>query len=320
MNDFTIRMDHFDGMSTPIDEYPEIYNYDAARGALWSLPESQILLGLNGQGGVEVADLNSDSPHILISASSGAGKSVTARSIATQALIKGFEVVFLDIKRHSHRWAKNLPGVHYAGTLPEIASALKSLGVHLHRRNEIVNDYPGEIEDAEVGPRIMVVFEEMNATMDALADLEKQMDRTAYKPSRAFGDVMFLGRAAKISVVAVSQYAKAVMRPAILENFGTRVLIRHSWETWNGLVPRASSSGGAPPAPTHVGRGYVVVGGRPTQLQILFIPEEVGASLVRDAYDARVRAGLVDAPRKRDVRRFERAAVAATARATGLEP
>lgn len=319
-DDFTLRMDEFDGLSTPIDEYPEIYDYAAARGAFWTIRESEILLGVNGQGAEEIADLDSDSPHILISASSGAGKSVTARSIATQALVKGFEVVFLDIKRHSHRWAKNLPGVHYAGTLPEIASALKSLGVHLHKRNEIVNDYPGAIADAPVGPRIMVVFEEMNATLDALSDFEKQMSRTELKPSRAFGDVMFLGRAAKISVVAISQYAKAVMRPAILTNFGTRILINHDWETWAGLVPRSSSTGGQPPAPPEVGRGHNVVGGRPAQLQLLFIGEEESAQIVRDAYDARVRAGLVKAPSKRQVRKYERAAIAATVKATGLQP
>lgn len=297
-----IKLDEFEGASTPIDEYPEVYGYEEARRDLWALPESKILLGLNGQATVEVSDVDSDSPHILISAASGAGKSVTARAIATQALIKGYEVVFLDIKRHSHRWARNLPGVHYAATLPEIASALKSLGVHLHRRNEIVEEWPGDIADAPVGPRILVVFEEMNATMDALADFEKQLDRTAYKPSRAFGDVMFLGRAAKIAVVAVSQYAKGVMRLAILENFGTRILIRHSWESWNGLVPRASSSGGAPPAPRAIGRGYVVTGGHPTQLQIVYLEEELCAQLVRDAHAARERAGLTPP----DVSRGER--------------
>lgn len=317
---FTIRMDEFEGLSTPIDEYPGIYDYEAARATLWNLPESQILLGVNGQEGAEVADLDADSPHILIAASSGAGKSVTARAIATQALIKGFEVVFLDIKRHSHRWAKNLPGVHYAGSLPEIASALKSLGVHLHKRNEVVDEWPGDVKDADVGPRIMVVFEEMNATMDALTELEKQMDRNAFKPSRAFADVMFMGRAVKISVVAITQGAKAVLRPALLTNFGTRILIAHDWETWASLVPRSSSTGGQPAAPKDVGRGYSVSKGHPTQAQLLFLSEELSAQLVRTAYDARVRAGLVRAPSKRQVRKFERAAIDATRAATGMEP
>lgn len=320
MEDFKIDLGMFDGLSTPIDEYPEIYDYDAARSVLWSLPESQLLLGINGQADAEVADLDADSPHVLIAASSGAGKSVTARSIATQALIKGFEVVILDIKRHSHRWAKNLPGVHYAGSLPEIASALKSLGVHLHKRNEIVDKWPGDVKDADVGPRIVVIFEEMNATMDALADLEKQMARNEFKPSRGFSDVMFMGRAVKMSVVAITQGAKAVLRPAILTNFGTRVLIAHDWESWAALVPRSSSSGGQPPAPKEVGRGYSVVKGHPTQVQLLFLGEEECAELVRHAYAARVAAGHVRAPKRRDVRRYEREAIAATQRATGMEP
>lgn len=320
MSDFTIDMGHFDGFSTPIDEYPSIYDYESARGDFWSLSESEILLGVNGQGEAEVADLDADSPHILVSASSGAGKSVTARAIATQALIKGFEVVFLDIKRHSHRWAKNLPGVHYAGSLPEIASALKSLGVHLHKRNEVVDQWPGDVKDADVGPRIIVVFEEMNATMDAMTDFEKQLERNSLKPSRCFNDVMFMGRAVKISMVAVTQGAKAVLRPSVLTNFGTRLLIAHDWESWSALVPRSSSSGGQPASPTAVGRGYSVVKGRPSQVQFLFIEEEACAEMVRHAYAARVRAGLVSSPSKRQVRKYERQAVAATQRATGMEP
>lgn len=317
-----IDLGRFDGCDTPIDDFPEIYDYESGRGVLWSLPESQALLGLNGQGDPEVVDFAGDSPHVLINATTGAGKSVAARTIATQALIKGAEVIILDVKRISHRWAKNLPGVTYASSLPEIASALVSLGVHLHKRNEIIEQWPGDVESADVGPRLVVVFEELNATMDALAELEKQGSRDSYTPSRAFGDIMFLGRAAKVNMIGIAQYAadRKVLRPAIRENFGTRVLIRHTWESWNALVPRASRSGGSPAAPTAVGRGYVVKGGRPVQSQLLYLDEELSAELVRHAYAARERAGLIATPSKRQVRRYQREAIAATQRQTGMEP
>lgn len=307
------------GMSTPRTRYPDMYDYEDARSVMWSLPESEILLGLDGTGEPVTADLTDDSPHILISAASGAGKSVTARSIATQALIKGYTVVFLDAKRHSHRWAKNLPGVLYASSIADIATALVSVGAEMHRRNEVVEGWPGSIESAPVGPPILVVFEEMNATMDALKDADKKIGRDEVTATSSFEEIMFLGRAARCHVVAIGQRVDAtVMKVAVRENFGVRILIRHSWETWSLLVPKTSSRGGQPAAPQEAGRGHVVYGGRPLQTQLMYLSEETAAALVRDAHDARERAGLIEPPlSRREDRKRARAAVAATQRATG---
>jgi hypothetical protein len=306
----------YSGMSSPRSEFPSIYDYEAARATMWQLPEHEILLGVDGEGSPITFDLHQDSPHALISAASGAGKSVTARSIATQALIKGYSVVILDAKRHSHRWAKNLPGVHYASSMPEIGNALVSVAAEMHRRNEVVEEWPGSVETAPVGSRVLVIFEEMNATMDALADLDKQLPRGGYGTSAAFGDIMFLGRAARIHMLAIAQYAdRNTLKTAWRENFGVRILIQHSWEAWNMLVPRAGRSGGAPAAPTAKGRGYVVVKGRAVESQLMFLPEELSAQLVRDADAARERVGLT----RRQDRRRARQAVAATQRSTGRE-
>lgn len=312
--EFDFSQGPYSGMSTPRNEFPKLYGYAEAAECMWSLAESEILLGVDGEGSPITADLASDSPHILISAASGAGKSVTARSIATQALVKGYTVVILDAKRHSHRWAKSLPGVHYATSMPEIANALVSVAAEMHRRNEVVEEWPGSVETAPVGPRILVLFEEMNATMDSLADLDKQLSKGDYGTSAAFGDVMFLGRAAKVHMVAVSQYADAkTLKTAWRENFGVRILIQHSWEAWNMLVPRAGRAGGAPAAPTQKGRGYVVVNGKARETQLTFLDEEMAASLVREY------APPVQTTSRRKIKRQERQSIAATNRATGRD-
>jgi hypothetical protein len=315
MNAFDFSQGPYSGMSTPRNEFPALLTYADASERMWSLPEHEIFLGVDGEGAAITWDMGADSPHALISAGSGAGKSVTARSIATQALAKGATVVILDAKRHSHRWAKNLPGVHYACTMPEIGNALVSVAAELHRRNEVVEQWPGDVETAPVGPRIVLIFEEMNATMDSLADLDKQQSRGAYTCAQAHKDILFLGRAAKINEVAISQYAadRGVLSPALRENFGVRILIAHTWETWNALVPRAGRAGGAPAAPTAKGRGYVVVKGKATETQLLLIDEEMAAHLVRG------RESQQERPRvsRRQDRRRARRATAATARATG---
>lgn len=313
--DFNFSQGPYSGMSTPRNEFPSLYAYSDASDALWSLPTTQLLLGVDGEGAPVTFDLGGDSPHALISAASGSGKSVTARSIATQALVKGFTVVFLDAKRHSHRWAKNLPGVHYASTMPEIGNALVSVATEMHRRNEVAEDWPGPVETAPVGPPILVVFEEMNATVDALADLDKQMAKGGYDSGTAFKDIMFLGRAARCHILAISQYAdRNVLKPAVRENFGVRILIQHSWEAWNMLVPRASRAGGAPPAPTAKGRGYVVVNGKARETQLLFLEEEMAASLVRNADAANPRPRQSTRQQRRQAKRQTRAAARATGR------
>lgn len=310
--EFDFTQGPYSGMSTPRNDFPKILTYADAQASMWSLPESMLYLGVDGEGSPITADLASDSPHVLISAASGAGKSVTARSIATQALVKGYTVVILDAKRHSHRWAKSLPGVHYATTMPEIANALVSVAAEMHRRNEVVEQWPGDVESAPVGSRILVLFEEMNATMDSLADLDKQLAKGDYGTTAAFGDVMFLGRAAKVHMVAVSQYADAkTLKTAWRENFGVRILIQHSWEAWNMLVPRAGRAGGAPAAPTQKGRGYVVLNGKARETQLMYMDEELSASLVREFAPP-----IASTPRRKE-RRQARDAIAATGRATG---
>lgn len=315
---FDINDGPYQGMSTPRSEFPPILDYEGARQTLWSLPEHELMLGVSGEGDAVTADLRADSPHILISAGSGAGKSVTARTIATQALIKGYTVVFLDAKRHSHRWAKSLPQVHYASTVPEIGNALVSVAMEMHRRNEAVEQWPGDISSAPVGHRILVVFEEMNATVDALKELDRSLPpRGVYKASQAFADIMFLGRAAQCHVLAIAQYADSKTIPtSIRENFGVRILIRHTKEAWNML---AWTAGYPPPAPHKTGRGFTVLGDKARETQFLYLTEEHSAELVRHAYSARERAGLVPTATKRQARKQERAALAATARHTGME-
>lgn len=307
MIDFDFSQGPFTGTTGPqaVDEFPDVLTYDDLRGAFWNSPDSVLTFGVDGSGDAVTVDLDSDTPHVLVSAASGAGKSVIAASLATQALVKGASAVFLDVKRISHRWAKNLPQVHYAASVEEIANALVSIAAEVQRRMRIIEEFPGSIKDAPVGPRLVIIAEELNSMMDALKDLEKTLPpRGVYKPSRAFADIMNLGRAARVHVIGFGQYVDAQTVPTRLrESFGYRVLIRHSSNVWNML---AWQCGYCPPAPQQTGRGFVVKGDRAVQTQFLYLPEELAAQLVRDAYDARVRMGLVDTPTRRELRQQRR--------------
>lgn len=314
MDEFNINFDdgpYAAGADPLFDEFPDVLTYGDAVGDMWTLPDTAAMLGVDGEGNPVVLDFLA-TPHALISAGSGAGKSATSRAVVMQALVKGWTVVVLDAKRHSHRWAKNLPGVHYASTIRQIGTALISVGAEMHRRNEVVESWPGPIETAPVGPPILVLFEEMNATVGALADLDKTLEKGKITANEAFESIMFLGRAARVHVLAVAQYAdRKAIKTSVRENMDCRILIQHSWEAWSMLVPRSSSRGGQPASPTQKGRGYVVTAGRPRETQLLFIEEELCAALVRQARP--------DNPRisRREDRRQRRAAIEATERHTG---
>ncbi|MFD4474675.1 FtsK/SpoIIIE domain-containing protein [Streptomyces sp. NPDC058471] len=290
------------GTASALDEFPELLGYEDARNHLWNSVESEVMLGVDSLNQPVTVDLASDTPHVMVSAASGAGKSVIAASMATQVLVKGGEVVFLDVKRISHRWAKNLPGVHYAVEIHDIANALVSVAAEVKRRMRIIDDYPGDIKDAPVGPRIVIIAEELNSMMEELGEFEKTLPRRGvYKPSRAFGDIMNLGRAAKVHMIGFGQYVDAKVIPKRWqESFGYKLMLRHSVSTWNML---AWNVGYCPPAPQQPGRGFTVMGDRAVQTQFLYISEEQCADLVRSAYDARERMGLIAKPPSRRQRR-----------------
>lgn len=245
---------------------------------------STFSLGVGIKGPVTV-NLDSESPHVLVNAPTNLGKSTVARSIAVQRLSQGDLVVVLDRKMHSHKWARGLdPLVHYADTTESIGLTLVNLGRELQRRNTVVRDDLGD-----VGHRIIVLFEETNATLSQLRTLDKRMVQGGYGALDAFSDLMFMGRAVKIHVIAFAQLAsyRSGLTADLIENFGTRVMIGYSSKAWRWL---ADDCGLYRVAPSTVGRGMVCHAGKAREAQLVFMPEESAAEYVTASVPAQRRA------------------------------
>lgn len=288
----------YSGVSTPEKGFPSVLPYEEATDWIQGAGPAGVLLGTDGEGNPLSVDLDSESPHILVSAPTNRGKSSIARSVAVQRLTRGDLVVVLDIKRHSHRWARHLaPNVHYAKSAQEIGGALVNLGREVHRRNGIVDAFDGPLSEAPVGPRIIVVFEEMNATVRHLKDLEKRIPSGAYTAQQGLEDVSFMGRAVKVHMISFAQLAsyRASGGSEIVENYGTRILVGHSPQAWRWL---AADCGKPMTAPEERGRGIVCQGGKARETQLLWLPEESAESIVLSSTLARRRARELSGARR----------------------
>lgn len=281
-------LDHpnpFTGSGGRSAEIPDFVTIDDLSPAT----DSSVCVGVSATGPVSI-DLDAESPHILVNAPTNLGKSAVARAFSAQRLAQGDQVVFLDRKMHSHRWARPLaPLVHYADDTPLIGSYLINLGRELHRRNQVVRDFVGPVAEAPVGPRIIVVFEETNATLTQLKALDKVLASGGYGSLDAFADLMFMGRAVKMHVVAFAQLAsyRSGLTADLIENFGTKVMIGYSDRAWKWL---AADCGRYRVAPSGVGRGVVCRSGSAVETQLTWLPEESAAEFVTSSVAAQRRA------------------------------
>ena len=233
-----------------------------------------LVVGLGRDGTPVILSLHGDSPHIGLTMGSGAGKSVTARFFGAQMLYKGAVVVILDPKRISHMWARGLPNVAYARDDEELHEMLLALQREVDRRNRVADiaaDVEGKV-NANVGPRIFVIAEELNAAMKRLRAYWRR-ERGPGDPVRspaldALDEVMFTGRQVRVNVLMIGQRlsAEATGGGDARENLAALIFARYRPSTWKMLVPDIPM----PPPTRHVGRVEVVTSSvRQTQVAFL---------------------------------------------------
>ncbi|MGK5543373.1 helicase HerA domain-containing protein [Streptomyces sp. URMC 127] len=244
------------------------------RELLARMPEPAPLIGLGSSGKRVSVDLDAESPHVLVSAGTGGGKSVILRTIAAQLIRNGAQAFVLDYKRISHPWARGVPGVTYCRDIAEIHDALIELGVEGRRRMLLAEQLGEDADPAAVGPRLAILLEEVNATMKQLArywEKTRQSGDPKVSPAiDALAEILFMGRQVRLHVLLVAQSAtaRALGGPEMRENFYTRILARYSQNAWRMLAPEITP---APKSTTHIGRTQVVLGGTAHETQVLFM-------------------------------------------------
>ncbi|GAA3455928.1 hypothetical protein GCM10018962_77620 [Dactylosporangium matsuzakiense] len=249
--------------------------------ALPGLQEWEFYLGATIGGAPVVLSLKDDSPHIAVSAGSGAGKSVLAQLIAVQVLARGGRVIILD-RKGSHRWALGLAGVDYCHKPEQMHDALVRAAAVADQRN---TDSLHEDDDWDPGPRTLVICEELNATIGQLAtwwaDAREKEEPKRSPAITAIGELLFMGRSAKYNVLAIAQMltARAIGGPEARENFGVRCLARYTTNAWKMLVPEA----GMPRASRTLGRWQIVIGGVATECQVAYLTRREARAIASPA-------------------------------------
>ncbi|MFD8823802.1 helicase HerA domain-containing protein [Streptomyces sp. NPDC059605] len=238
--------------------------------------ESAPVIGIGSAGRIVTVDLDDQSPHILVNASTGGGKSVTLRCIACQMLHHGSRVFVLDTKRISHPWASGLPGVTYCRDIADIHDQLIALGLEGRHRTRVADELGIDADPKAIGPRLLILLEEVNTTMKQLARYwEKTRESGDPKVSPAIdalNEILYMGRQLRMHVLLVAQSAtaRALGGPEAREQFSTRILARYSLNAWRMLAPEIHPA----PKPTkHPGRAQVVSGGTARETQVLFFTE-----------------------------------------------
>jgi hypothetical protein len=222
----------------------------------------ELVIGLGRDGSLVTISLDGDSPHIGLSMGSGGGKSVTCGLILAQMLYKDCIGLVLDVKRISHSWAKNLRNVSYVRDAEDIHEALLWLQREGDKRNRIADDHAdveGKVH-ANVGPRIIVIAEELNTMMKRLRSYWAR-ERGPGDPRRspsldALEEVMCMGRQVRINIIMIGQRlsADATGGGDSRENLAALVVARFKPATWNMLIPDLVM----PPRTKHKLRGEVV--------------------------------------------------------------
>ncbi|MEU7088126.1 hypothetical protein [Streptomyces achromogenes] len=264
--------------TAPTSNLPEALRLSdpGVREQLQALPDFLVLIGQTTDGQPVYADLDTDSPHILVCSATGGGTTTVLRTLTAQLLHHGAHALVLDLKRISHQWAHGLPGVTYCRDIADIHDALIGLRAELVRRVDHIDQH-GDADDL---PRLTVVFEGADAILSKLArhwgTVRETGDPKTSPAIAALEELLFAGRQARMHVLLAGHLNRLLGLEA-RENFSTLVLGRVTTGTWKRLVPHLDT---VPEGNTHPGRVHVVQGLTAHPTQVLLMSDAEAAAWV----------------------------------------
>jgi len=243
---------------------------------------SEVILGLARKSEPARLDLDSETPMLGFSMSTGEGKSEAAKNVAAQVLYHGGILMILDYKLVSHMWADGLRNVCYARTPAEIQEALMWLAwddydddgnvmraSELTRRKQVVLAARRAGQKPNPGPRLLVLAEERNATARAIRRFHRRMGGKGAPPAlESLDETGETGRQVCVNKLDVAQRFSAKASGSdgsadARENIGAIVTKDPKEATWKMLAGGHAQ----PPRSGHKGRYQLITAPGVTEFQ-----------------------------------------------------
>lgn len=254
---------------------PNFISYTEMLPYLRAAEEFSPVVGVVAGGEALSISLKNDSPHIAVSAGSGAGKSVLIKTLAIQFRHWGWNIVVLDWKEESQEWAKGGDGVRYCTSIAAIHDMCIMLGEEVEARKS--NPHIPR-------PKTLIIAEEMNITAALLTDYwtalraqaEPEERRLMPMRSPAVSGLMkvnFTGRQLMMCQIFVAQRFSARVTNGnadLRESF--QVLFMARWKSQT-LKMLAAGIKPFPKMPKEVGRWVAVVGEQTAVVQVPLIED-----------------------------------------------
>lgn len=255
---------------------PEKVRFSHVEKFLLAAEEYSPFLGIIGGGEALSISLKDDSPHIAVSAGSGAGKSELIKAIVMHFSHWGWNTVILDWKEESHAYADGARGVRYCKSVEQIHDMAVAMGDEVETRK--ANPHLPR-------PKICLVTEEMNITAPLLAEYwsslraQAEPEERRHMPLRspaitALMKVNYTGRQLGMCQIFVAQKFSARTTNGnadARESFQVIMMSRFKPQTvamlGNGIKP-------FPKSPTAPGRWIAVIGQETATFQAALITDE----------------------------------------------
>lgn len=246
---------------------PERVTFDEMVMAADMCADTCVVMGQGTRGQTVLFDLAIESPHALLAAGSGAGKSELLAWLAGQFMRRGYGIVVLDAKFTSHMWLRRVPGILYAAESEELHDTLLWLDEELLRRARFIS---AGGDPAALEP-LVVIAEEMNGATNRLRSYWRGEGGKGMSPAlTALANLSAMGRELRIHILMAGQSmtANATGGAASRESFGARALARATSNQWKMLAPQIKP---APVKKTAPGRWHLVVGDSLKEFQAPFV-------------------------------------------------
>lgn len=254
---------------------PEFVSFSDLLLPLEQAAEYTFVLGMAGKEMLSIS-LKEDSPHIALSAGSGAGKSVLIRALIAQALHWGWSVLIFDWKGESQEWAEGLPGVRYFRSIEALHDGCVSVGEEIEHRR---------LNRGDERSKMLIVSEEWGVTAPLLTEYwntlrstaEPEEKRTMPLRSPANSAIMklnFTGRSLGMCQLLVAQRFSARVTNGnadLRESFTTILMSRWKAQTFKMLAPDVKP---IPRKLTRPGQWLAVTGDEAVKFQALYLTED----------------------------------------------